>query len=185
MGVSLITSLVILFVRNTSPYSLSRLQFTIVRFLIFPPVLWRRRIKMQKKSTKSNLRNPTAMLARLVFSQWTAIPWQESITWRKEYFKSDIKAYRFFNNAWYQKRNTSSVPAVQLHGMRGNSGHGWRGGATHCFEADVSGNSPAGKKVWWIYIKSWCSRLLPWGLKINIRGIKPGKWYELHIISQA
>ena len=43
MGVSLMTSLVILLVLNTSPYSRSTLQFTIVRFFILPPVLKRKR----------------------------------------------------------------------------------------------------------------------------------------------
>ena len=49
MGVSLMTSLVILLVLNTSPYSRSTLQFTIVRFFILPPVLKRKRCKNKKK----------------------------------------------------------------------------------------------------------------------------------------
>ena len=43
--------------------------------------------------------------------------------------------------------STSSVPAVQLHGMRGNSGQGWRGGATHCLEPVVRGRNPGILKI--------------------------------------
>ena len=52
MGVSLMTSLVILLVLNTSPYSRSTLQFTIVRFFILPPVLKRKRCKKMKNTKK-------------------------------------------------------------------------------------------------------------------------------------
>ena len=54
MGVSLMTSLVILLVLNTSPYSRSTLQFTIVRFFILPPVLKRKRCKKKKEKKKKN-----------------------------------------------------------------------------------------------------------------------------------
>ena len=53
MGVSLMTSLVILLVLNTSPYSRSTLQFTIVRFFILPPVLKRKRCKNKKNTKRS------------------------------------------------------------------------------------------------------------------------------------
>ena len=51
------TSLVILLVLNTSPYSLSTLQFTIVRFFILPPVLQRKRCKNKKKKKKNTKRS--------------------------------------------------------------------------------------------------------------------------------
>ena len=53
MGVSLMTSLVILLVLNTSPYSLSTLQFTIVRFFILPPVLKRKTQEKHKEIQKT------------------------------------------------------------------------------------------------------------------------------------
>ena len=53
MGVSLMTSLVILLVLNTSPYSRSTLQFTIVRFFILPPVLKRKTQEKHKEIQKT------------------------------------------------------------------------------------------------------------------------------------
>ena len=53
------TSLVILLVLNTSPYSRSTLQFTIVRFFILPPVLQRKRCKNKKKKNTKRSKKPS------------------------------------------------------------------------------------------------------------------------------
>ena len=53
------TSLVILLVLNTSPYSRSTLQFTIVRFFILPPVLKRKRCKKKKKKNTKRSKKPS------------------------------------------------------------------------------------------------------------------------------
>ena len=54
------------------------------------------------------------------------------------------------------------MPAVQLQGMRGKSGQGWRGGATHCLEPEAKGRNP-GKII--IGIQSKVERLKPWRKK--------------------